>query len=952
MKSKLWKALSLATIFLLVVSVVGGNVASTYEAMLNDVLRIETSKVIGGESPSGYYTSNYADLQEMIQAKVQLLRDIADEGVVLLKNDGALPISGGKVTVFGEDNFIMATNNGGGSVTQTMSGMSTRLSDALGADGLTITDSGCDMALVVIGRVAGEGTDAPADSLALTAQDRANLDAAKTTGGKVVVLLSGDHPIEAAELKADSGISAILRFGNAGFRGAYGVADVITGQTNPSGKLVETFAADTASAPANMNFGNYTYTNGSKIKASQAKNYVVYAEGIYTDYRYYETRYEDSVLGQGNSGDWSYDNEVVWPFGFGLSYTSFSKALAGVEFDDSGHTAAVTVTVTNTGPVAGKEVVQVYAQSPYTDYDRENQVEKSAVQLMGFEKTRLLEPGESETVTVTINLQWLASYDYTEAKGYILDAGDYYFSIGNGAHEAVNNVLAAKGAAVEGNAELTHHWIVDAFDAETYRNSIYTGAAVTNAFPEADLNNWKAGTITYLSRSDWQGTYPKTIELEATPDMVSTLNDTKRYQNGEWSDTRARAEAQEVSYMDLTTLDAVNKSLSSVGVENVTSLRGKPYDDEGWTEILDRLSIYEMSRMVAQGRWLIQAMPSVTFPESTGSDSPIGLNIPYVTLSVDSVSGAKTPIPAGYTVTDGITDDAIPVNGELEANMYASEPVLGATFNKELARRQGDLWGEDGLYCNASFTWAPGANLHRSAYGGRASEYLSSDPVHTSLMVGEITKAANERGQVLTVKHFVINEQEQNRIGVATFTNEQALRELYLRAFEGIMTYGEARGMMSSYNRIGVISTSAEYDLLTTVLRDEWGSNAYVITDLGSPTAGLYDGNAAIAAGVSTMMNNGVYDDASKAYVNQTLTIDNIKADPVLLYATREACHRILFNFIHSNAVNGISSDAQIVLITPWWKTAFTAMWIVFGVSAVGTTALYLISANKKKEER
>lgn len=219
-------------------------------------------------------------------------------------------------------------------------------------------------------------------------------------------------------------------------------------------------------------------------------------------------------------------------------------------------------------------------------------------------------------------------------------------------------------------------------------------------------------------------------------------------------------------------------------------------------------------------------------------------------------------------------------------------------------------------------------------------------------MVGEITKAANERGQVLTVKHFVINEQEQNRIGVATFTNEQALRELYLRAFEGIMTYGEARGMMSSYNRIGVISTSAEYDLLTTVLRDEWGSNAYVITDLGSPTAGLYDGNAAIAAGVSTMMNNGVYDDASKAYVNQTLTIDNIKADPVLLYATREACHRILFNFIHSNAVNGISSDAQIVLITPWWKTAFTAMWIVFGVSAVGTTALYLISANKKKEER
>lgn len=952
MKCKLWKALSLATIFLLVVSFVGGNVAGTYEAMLNDALKIETSKVIGGESPSGYYTSAYTDLQDMFQAKVQLLRDIADEGVVLLKNDGALPLEEGKIKIFGEENFIVATNSGGGSITPAMSAMSTKLADALAADGLTAAEDGCDVALVVIGRAAGEGADAPAGSLALTSQDLANLDAAKASGGKVVVLLSGDHPIEAAQLKADSSVAAILRFGDAGFRGAYGVADVITGRVNPSGKLVETFAAHTDSAPANMNFGNYTYTNGSKIKASQAKNYVVYAEGIYTDYRYYETRYEDSVLGQGNSGSWNYDDEVVWPFGFGLSYTSFTKELVGVEFDSNGHTAAVTVTVANTGSTAGKEVVQVYAQSPYTSYDRENRVEKASVQLIGFEKTGLLAPGESETVTVSVNLQWLASYDYTKAKGYILDAGDYYFSIGNGAHEAVNNILAAKGAAVEGNAELTHHWTADAFDAETYRNSVYTGAEVTNAFPEADLNSWKSGTITYLSRSDWQGTYPKTIELEATADMISTLNDTKRYENGEWSDTKARAEAQSVNYMDFTTLDAVNRGLTSTDVENVTSLRGKPYDDEGWTQILDRLSIYEMSRMVAQGRWLIQAMPSVTFPESTGSDSPIGLNIPYVTLSVDPASGEKTAVPAGYTMTDGITDDAIAVNGELDANMFASEPVLGATFNKELAQRQGDMWAEDGLYCNTSFTWAPGANLHRSAYGGRASEYLSSDPVHTSLMVGEITKAANERGQILTVKHFVINEQEQNRIGVATFTNEQALRELYLRAFEGIMTYGEARGMMSSYNRIGVISTSAEYDLLTTVLRNEWGSNAYVITDLGSPTAGLYDGNAAIAAGISTMMNNGVYDDASKAYVNQTLTIENIKADPALLYATREACHRILFNFIHSNAVNGISADAQIILITPWWKTAFTAMKAVFSIAAVGTTALYLISANKKKEER
>ena len=214
--------------------------------------------------------------------------------------------------------------------------------------------------------------------------------------------------------------------------------------------------------------------------------------------------------------------------------------------------------------------------------------------------------------------------------------------------------------------------------------------------------------------------------------------------------------------------------------------------------------------------------------------------------------------------------------------------------------------------------------------------------------MAEVTKAANAKGQVITVKHFVINDQEQNRIGVATFTNEQALREVYMRAFEGVMTYGEARGMMSSYNRIGLISTSAEYDLLTVALRQEWGSQAYVITDLGSPTAGLYDGNAAIVAGVSTMMNNGVYDDTSKAHVNQTLAVESIKADPVLLSAVRDACHRILYNFIHSSTVNGIDAESRVVLITPWWKPLLNTLDIIFATAAAVTTALYLFNANKK----
>lgn len=964
MKRRVWKALSLVTIFLTVACLIVTNVAGTYENMVNQALDLETSRIEGGSGISVYYTSDYDDLQDMYQAKVQTLREIADEGVVLLKNDGTLPLRTGKIAVLGEENFLFSTGSGGGSITGEMKARSTTLSSALSQVGLTVSDdpASCDMALVVIGRVAGEGTDMESGRLSITDDEQALIDTAKASGTKVVVLLSGDHPIEVGDLESDAGISAILRFGNAGYRGAYGIADVISGVISPSGKLVETYTVDTNASPAMMNFGNYTYTNGSRIKASQAKNYVVYAEGIYSDYRYFETRYEDCVLGQGSAnssagvcagnGSWNYADEVLYPFGYGLSYTTFSKELMGDPvFDNDTHTAVLTVKVTNTGTVAGKEVVTVFAQSPYTDYDVQNKVEKASVQLVGFEKTKELVPGASETLEITIHLQWLASYDYVSAKTYIMDAGDYYFSVGGSAHEALNNILAAKGKTTadgmteDGDPSLTYHWRQDSLDTTTYANSIYTGYAITNTFAEADLNYWAPGSVTYLSRSDWAGTYPEAVVIEATDDMLAALNDTKKYENAQWNDTADRAQATDVTYQDYITLDEVNRKMVPL---NVVSMRDKDYSDPGWDEILDNLSIYEMSRLVAQGRYHVQTAPSVTFPESNGGDSPIGLNIPYLNLSVDPITGEKNAIPAGYTMTDGITEEPVAVDGTLDANMFASEPVLGATFNKSLAARQGDFMGEDGLYCGASFTYAPGANLHRTPYGGRLSEYLSADPVHTSLMLAELTKGAGAKGQVITVKHFVLNDQEQNRIGVGTFTNEQALREVYMRAFEGVMTYGEANGMMSSYNRIGLISTSAEYDLLTVALRQEWGSQAYVITDLGSPTAGLYDGNAAIAAGVSTMMNNGVYDDSSKAYVNQTLTPESIKADPVLLSATRDACHRILYSFIHSNAVNGIDAESKIVLITPWWKTLFNTLDIVFVISAVATTALYLFNANKK----
>lgn len=959
-KPILWRAVTVVAVILSVILIAATPVANTYDDMINFALGIETSENVGGSGSPQYYTSDYDDLEEMYQAKVQLIREIAQEGAILLKNNGALPVESGKVTLFGKDNFIIQTvSPGGGSISGTMK--CTDLETALRYEGLTVnTDSssasGSSAAIVVIGRAQGEGADIASGSLALTADEKSLISSAKSASDKVIVLLSGDFSLEVAELESDADIDAIIRFGNAGYRGAYGLADVICGKVSPSGKIVETMAVNSRSAPAMQNFGNYSYTNGNRIMASQAKNYVVYAEGIYTDYKYYETRYEDAVLGNGNASSvkgssgntaWNYADEVIYPYGYGLSYTTFMQEIVGEPaFDNENHTATVSVKVTNTGDVAGKEVVQIYAQSPYTDYDKTNKVEKASVQLMGFGKTQTLKKGETETVEVKVNLQWLASYDYTGAKTYIMDEGDYYFSVGNGAHEALNNILAAKGKTLsdgmtaEGNAALTYKWHQEARDTITYAKSLYTGKDITNAFADVDINYWVDSKITYLSRSDWNATYPETVSVTASADMISSLNDTKKYENGTWNDTKSRA----AQYA------AKETNSDEEAIKSVVTLRDKDYNDENWDVILNEMSVEEMANMVANGRYYIQAVSSINFPRASGSDSPIGLNMPYVYLSIDKQTGEKTAIPEGYTMTDGITDDKNAVS-EMTSTMYCSEPVLAATFNTELAARQGDMYGEDGLYSGTSFLWGLGVNQHRTPYGGRAAEYFSADSVHSTLLGAAMSKTSKEKGVVLVAKHFVINEQEQNRIGVATFTNEQALRENYLRAFEGIATYGEMQGLMGSYNRVGIIGANAKYDLMTTVLRNEWGSQCYVITDLGSPTAGLYDGNASIAAGTSTMMNNGSYGDASGSYVNTTLNVSAIQGDSVLLQATREACHRMLYNFIHSNVVNGFAADTVVNTITPWWKPTLIAVDIVFGVIAVGGAAMYLISCNIKKKE-
>ena len=953
----LWRILAIVFIILTAFIFTLSGIVNTYASVINKELGITTGGTSGSEESAEtyYYKSSYADLQELYKEKVKLMREIAQEGTVLLKNDSAtLPIKSGKIAVLGEEEFRYDTTNAGGTMKINKS-FATSLSSALRHNGFNISNglSGIgpgDAVIIVVGRAGGETKDLAVGSLALTQEEKNNISGAKTSGAKVILLLSGDFPIEIDEYKRDSSIGAIVKFGNAGFRGAYGLADVLVGNVSPSGKLVDTYATSSLSAPAMQNFGSYQYQG--TIKASLAQSYLVYAESIYTDYKYYETRYEDAVLERGNavsaagvyvgSGNWDYDKEVSYPFGYGMSYTNFTKEIVGdPQYDEETDSWKISVKVTNTGDVAGKEVVQVYAQTPYTQYDVKNKVEKPAVMLVGYAKTGELAAGSDETVHVTVHQQWLASYDYVTAKGYIMDAGNYYLSVGNGAHEAVNNILAVKGKEVGGNSALvkkiepTINASENAPDTQIYKK-VYNDTVVTNAFDDSDLNHFIPDKVTYLSRNDWNGTYPKTVESFApTADMKASLQDKKKYENGT-IDTKQRAKTKaDIKY----------------GVANATDLKvvdmmGKKYDDPDWQKILDKMSLEDMTNVITDARYTIPAATSVYFPEANGNDNPTGLWEKYKYKSIDPTTGKKTPVTEGMALKDGITDDEIAVEN-LYASMYCSEPVLAATFNDELSARQGEMFAEDAFYCGMNFIWGMGANMHRTPYGGRASEYFSADPIHSTLMGTAWNKAATEKGCVLIVKHFVANEQEAQRNGVCTFMNEQTLRENYLRAFEGITVYGGMRGVMTSYNRLGLICAASEYDLMTQVLRNEWGFEGYAISDLYSPTAGCYDGNAMVVAGTDAMLSNSSFATGTD-YVTKTLSLENIVADKTLLTAARESCHRILYAFANSNLMNGISHITDVTTLTPFYVPLIITFEVIFTLVAIVASGLYIASRVNK----
>lgn len=911
------------------------------------------------DASAQYFTGDFASPEEMIDYGLEICRQVEAEGAALLLNkDGALPLEEGSAVscfstssvnlVYGgtgsgnidastADTLRTALEKSGFSVNPTLwefysegpgaehqrpagSMIATASAQVFEAPWSVYTDEVKnsvaqygDAAIVVLSRIGGEGADldySTTNYLALDQNEKdmlANVTRMKQEGAinKVVVLINSANALQVDFLQdASYDIDACLWIGDVGISGINAVAQILAGQVNPSGRLVDTYCYDNYSAPAMANFTPITYGGYTEgLIPAHASTYMIYQEGIYVGYKYYETRYEDYVMGTGNAGEYAYGQAVAFPFGYGLSYTDFAYSDMKVSYDASQDVYQVQVTVTNTGSsYAGKETVQIYVQSPYTQYDQENGVEKASVALCGFGKTDILEPGASQTLTISVNGRDLASYDAYGAGTYILDAGDYYLTAAKNAHDAVNNVLAAKGYTPEstagrmdgqGNAQLTWSFHQEQLDATTYATSA-NGIAITNQLSDADLNLYE-GTdqkVTYLSRSDWQGTYPtQPVQLELTQQMIEQLQDVQ-YDPAEYD----------------------QQEMPTMGAKNGLTLYdmiGLDFDDPQWDTLLDQMTFDEMVALIGDSFHWTMPVKSIEAPGTRDENGPQGL----------------TAALLGSDAT------------QLKATAFTSEDVMAATFNMELAAEVGRVIGNNCLEADIACLYGPGNNIHRTPYGGRNFEYYSED----SFLSGKISQyevaAIQEKGVHVVMKHFALNDCEQDRIGLGVWLNEQAAREIYLKAFQAPIEEGNANGVMVAYTRWGCIWSGGNKGLMTNILRQEWGCDGLNITDNVLTT--YVNGVDGILSGVSTF-------DAMLPYVTQQLP--KYKNDPVIVNAMREACHYNLYAIANSCGMNGVGADTTIQVTEPHVVTIARVLAIVFPLVFVGSLVMWIIRRRRFKK--
>ena len=788
-----------------------------------------------------------------------------------------------------------------------------------------------DAAIVVLSRSSGEGADLPnslealrdymtdGDYLQLCAEERALLDnlmQLKQDGvfKKVIVILNSSSTLQ-LDFIDDYDIDALLWVGNLGLNGIPAVADILAGKVNPSGRIVDTFQKDNHAAPAMQNYDAYPYTHAAELGLAAAQNnnalgidkcnqnYVVSQEGIYVGYRYFETRYEDYVLGRGNAGDYDYDKLVAFPFGSGLSYTTFDYS--DFKITDQGSTILAEVDVTNTGKVDGKHTVQIYFQSPYTQYDIDNGVEKAAVELCGFDKKEIA-AGKTEHFAIEIRKDDLTSYDSNLAKTYIMDAGDYYFTVASDAHNAVNNILMAKGADTArmsgtGDAALTATWTLDEMDTITYAVSAYTGNAITNLFEDADLNKYAGAegqTVTYLCRNDWQGTFPTTQSLRVTDAMWAdglTHNAEER---------TAIVEKMKTLYWQGATLPESGTGGALKAIDFVETR----YEDSAWDKLVSQISYGDMLNTIYNGAYNTHALPAINLPATMEADGP-----------------------TGYTKS---------LMGGSSGMAFTSEDVIAASYSRDLACLVGKCMAEDMLHSNQNSDstsvagiYAPGLNIHRSQYLGRHNEYYSEDGWLSGEIAASQVQGIRSKGVLAFAKHFALNDQEQGRYGISVWANEQSIREVYLEAFEGAIR-GGAMNVMTSFNRIGVVWSGAHYGLMTGILRDEWGMEGAAITDM-SMNAKWMDYRMGVLAG----------QDIWCGQKGSMGTLDGSENDPAIASAVHRAMKNIVYSVTRTNAMN--VGDAVVLTVTPTWKIALYALTGAF--YALTAAGVFLTIRRKKK---
>ena len=952
-----WKVLTLISGPVAVIMAVATFALSMFDNTLAAFVGGDFHELVNKDANAIYYESDFASPEEMVEYGLELCELVEAEGAALLMNENnALPLAkGSKVSCFSNSSVnLVYGGTGSGNIDASTANT---LKDALENSGFEVnetlwnfyavdaaeylrkvggvvtttaaTTSECpwgvytnnvvdsvkgygDAAIVTFSRVGGEGADLEFDAVNYLALDEnekemmENVKAMKDAGTikKIIVLINSANPLQVDFLKDNEyGVDACLWIGDVGISGIDAVAEILAGNVVPSGSLVDTYCYDNYSSPAMANFVPTTYEGYKEgMIPANASTYMIYQEGIYVGYKYYETRYEDYVMGTGNAGDYVYEDVVAFPFGYGLSYTDFKYSDMKVKYNKSTDQFEVTLKVTNTGKeYSGKETVQIYVQSPYTAYDVENGVEKASVALCGFGKTGIIAPGKSENITVYVDKRDLASYDTYGAGTYILDAGDYFLIAATDAHDAVNNVLAAKGYTSantkgrmdgKGNADLVYKWTNDKFDATTYAASL-NGTEITNQLSNADINLYDGVNeeITYLSRNDWTGTWPTEIlKITLTEKLIAAL--------------------QDVQY-DATDYEAVE--MPTLGADNglkLVDMIGKDFNDPAWQDLLDQMTFEEMVSLIGDSFYWTMPIESVQAPATRDENGPQG-------LTASLFSGGVS----------------------LEATAFTSEDVMAATFNTDIMTEIGRVMDNNCLEAGIACLDGPGNNTHRTPYGGRNFEYYSED----GFLAGEMSKyqvaAMADAGVFVVMKHFALNDSEQDRIGLGVWINEQAAREIYLKAFQAPIEEADA-GVMTAYTRWGATWSGSNKGLMTNIMREEWGKVGLNITD-NVLTTYVNGVDGVMAGGVSTY-------DAMLWYV--TSQLPEYENDPVVVTAMREACHHNLYSIANSNGMNGMGPDTTIKITELKLITICKTVAIVFGVLFVAGVVMWILGKRKFKK--